>query len=146
MTEKTTVIDLIGFDVAGKGHMEVRFAKLMMVDGVLIDRAIHRTALPPGADIDAQIEAVNADLAVLGYGPVPTDDVALLKATAKRKWTKAVLDAYAAELEAQRAADEEARHLADERASVASREAEGEYARLVASIASKLRGDSAAYD
>lgn len=60
MIEKKTVIDQI--EITRSGAVNIRFALLIIDNGVEVASRWHRTAVAPDGDVDAQIIAVNADI------------------------------------------------------------------------------------
>ncbi len=68
MIEKRTVLDRI--HVATNGTLQVRFLKQTVDGGRVIAQEFHRTAIPPGVNVDDQMQAVNSHLQALGYGAV----------------------------------------------------------------------------
>ena len=88
---KSLIIDQI--EVTSNGTVQVRMHKLSS-DGDLIGN--HRTALPPAADINAQIGAVNAHMATENYSAIPDADVVKLTAICNAAWTAEVIAAYQA--------------------------------------------------
>lgn len=66
---KKTVIDQVEVR-RDTGIMQIRFALLLVEDGVEIDSRWHRTSLNPGQSIDAQLDLVDANLAMLGKAPI----------------------------------------------------------------------------
>lgn len=60
MIEKKTVIDQI--EITRNGTIQVRFALLVLDDGEEISSRWHRTAIEPGADVVAQLNAVDSDI------------------------------------------------------------------------------------
>lgn len=97
---KTVKVDLIGFDVADRGFIEVRFALLLTIDDQLVRRDNHRQLFPPGSDIDEIMYGVNLDLQSRGYDPVGADGIDAIKAAAAVQWTQERIDAYNASVEA----------------------------------------------
>lgn len=79
MIEKKTTVNQIEVQDAS---LHVRFALLLVEDGAELQRKWHRTSVEQGGDIDAQIAAVNEHLAQMGYGAVPDEGVARIKAVA----------------------------------------------------------------
>jgi len=130
------MVDMVGFDVAGEGMVQVRIAKLTHIDDTLVERAYHRINLPPGHDIDEAMAAVNANLADMGYSAVGEADISLIKANADVQWTPERIAAYQAKLEAQAAADEAARLAAEQEAADA---AAAQQAELDAQIAAAVQ-------
>lgn len=101
---KQTVIDQI--EIQRDGTIQLRFAKeIVDDDGTVLSKDWHRTALPPGQNIDAQMQVVNDHLVSMKCAAVDTAEIGRVKALEPVVWTKAVKDAYAAkqaELEAAR--------------------------------------------
>ena len=88
---KKLIIEQI--EVTSNGTIQVRMHKLSS-DGDLIGN--HRTSLPPAADINAQIAAVNAHMATENYSAIPDADVIKLTAICNAAWTPEVIAAYQA--------------------------------------------------
>lgn len=57
------------------GILGIKIAKLLVDNGVEIDCQWHRTSIEAGADVNAQICAVNAHLEVMGYPALSQADV-----------------------------------------------------------------------
>jgi len=97
---KRVELDCIGFNVgddpACLGDFEVRWRKMIWFEGELLRSEPHRAVITPATDIDATMEAVNQHFEEMGYGRMPGDDIALVKAMAERYWTQEVLEAVAA--------------------------------------------------
>lgn len=87
--ERRAVLDMVGFDVEGRGHLAVRLAKATFVDGKMIDRGEpHRITFNPGDDIDAAMEIIGLHLEQFLHCERPSAaDVAKLKAIAAIVWT-----------------------------------------------------------
>lgn len=98
MIEKKTVVDQI--EIARDGTVQIRFGLLLIEDGNEIDCKWHRTALPPGTDVDAQIAAVNAHLGSMGKQSVETGRIALLKDVVALVHTPEAVSAYRERVEA----------------------------------------------
>ena len=92
---KQIIIEQI--EVTKNGTVQVRMHKLSS-DGDLIGN--HRTLLPPGTDINAQVAAVNTQMAAENYTALSVSDVAKLTAICNTAWTKEVVDSYKAQQEA----------------------------------------------
>ena len=88
---KQLIIDQI--EVTSNGTIQVRMHKISS-DGDLIGN--HRTSIPPSGDINAQVAAVNSDMATQNYSPIPDADVAKLTAICNAAWTAEVIAAYQA--------------------------------------------------
>jgi hypothetical protein len=88
---KQLIIDQI--EVTNNGTVQVRMHKLSS-DGDLLGN--HRTSLPPATDINAQISAVNADMARENYSAISAADVVKLTAICNAAWTAEVIAAYQA--------------------------------------------------
>jgi len=93
--KKQSVIDQI--EITRDGTIQLRIAKEVLDDdGSVIVRDWHRTACPPGHDIDAQMAAVNEQLVVhLKCMPVEASEIARVKSIAPMVWTKEVRDSFA---------------------------------------------------
>lgn len=92
MIEKQTILDQV--EITRNGTVQVRFGLLLVEDGVAIDTKWHRTAFPPGHNIQAQIGAVNVHLAQMGKEPVSAGDADRITALCNTAWTAEVLAAY----------------------------------------------------
>lgn len=68
MIEKRTVVDQR--EVTASGVVQIRLRKEIVQDGKVLSYEYHRTSLQPGDDLDAQMAAVNAHLAAMGYPAV----------------------------------------------------------------------------
>ena len=99
---KYLIIDQI--EVSNNGTVYVRMHK-MSSDKDLIGN--HRTMLPPATDINAQINAVNVDMARENYSAISASDVAKLTAICNAAWTAECIAAY----QAAQAAAEAARNV-----------------------------------
>jgi hypothetical protein len=88
---KSLIIDQI--EVSNNGTVYVRMHKLSS-DGDLLGN--HRTSLPPAADINAQVSAVNAHMASENYTAISDADVVKLTAICNAAWTPEVIAAYQA--------------------------------------------------
>jgi hypothetical protein len=88
---KSLIIDQI--EVTNNGTVQVRMHKLSS-DGDLLGN--HRTSLPPAADINAQVSAVNSHMAIENYSPVSAADITKLTAICNAAWTAEVIAAYQA--------------------------------------------------
>lgn len=84
---KKSVIDMIAFDVEGRGDMDVRIAKLTFLGAILVQRENHRFSLQPGDNVEAAITAVNRDLTELGFGEMEGEGVSMLRRLSKDRWT-----------------------------------------------------------
>lgn len=94
---KQTIIDQI--EITRNGTIQLRFAKeIVDEDGVILSSEWHRTALPPGADLATQMEAVNAHLTELRANPVDASEIARVAALVPIVHTKKVRDDYAAKV------------------------------------------------
>lgn len=81
-------------EITSGGSVQFRIA-LDVVDGSSVEsRKWHRSALPPGSDIDAQMSAVNANLQAMGWPPVT--DYQAIKDHAAVAWTPEVIAAFKA--------------------------------------------------
>lgn len=108
LIERRAVLDCIGLDLIGDGHLMVRFALASFTvsgehideghrngkapDGTLTKQSnVHRFVLHPGDDVDALITGITPHLAVLGYDPPSETDVQFIKAIAMARWTPEVV-------------------------------------------------------
>ncbi len=92
---KQTILDQI--EITRDGTINLRFAKeIVDDDGSVIGSEWHRTAIPPGQDVDAQIAAVNEHLVThLKCSPVAASELQRVKTLLPMVWTDDVLAAYA---------------------------------------------------
>jgi hypothetical protein len=75
-----TIIDRIEIEPQ-TGNVGVRMRKQVITDdGTLIANDYHRTVIDAGADPAAQMAAVNAHLATMGFPAAKSEDVAVLNA------------------------------------------------------------------
>jgi len=88
---KSLIINQI--EVTSNGTVQVRMHK-MSSDGDLIGN--HRTLFPPATDINAQVAAVNAQMATENYSAISDADVVKLTAICNAAWTAEVVAAYQA--------------------------------------------------
>src|SRR5687767_12224157 len=73
MFEQRSQIDQI--EITETGHLQVRVALLVLDnEGNEQSRAWHRTVVAPGADVEAQLEAVNAHLQAMGRASIAGED------------------------------------------------------------------------
>ena len=102
---KSLIIDQI--EVTNNGTIQVRMHKLSS-DGDLLGN--HRTSITPATDVNtqvnAQISAVNANMATENYSAISDADVVKLTAICNAAWTAECIAAY----QAAQAAAEEARN------------------------------------
>lgn len=96
--EKNTVVDQI--EATRNGYVQVRFGLVLVEDGVETESKWHRTAIEPGGSVDAQIAAVNLDLARSKYPGVALSDVDRIKAIAQVVQTPAAVTAFKASVAA----------------------------------------------
>lgn len=93
--EKRSFVDQI--EITRDGTIQIRIAKeIVDDDGTTISQTWHRTAVPPGGDIDQQMQAVNAHLQSMKQEPVKTDCTDRVKAAANAMWTGKVVSEFAA--------------------------------------------------
>lgn len=78
------------------GPVQIRIGLSTIIDGRTIETLWHRTVIEPGVDPDAQIAAVNADIAKLDTGPWPpvSFGAEAVKASCGALHTPAVVAAY----------------------------------------------------
>ena len=86
---KTSIVDMIGFDVLDEGHLQVRISKITALDDQILSRENHRMMLLPDSDVDATIAANNEFLVSEGFTELSASDIADIKAVASRRWTAA---------------------------------------------------------
>ena len=90
--EKRTILDQI--EITRNGTVQIRWAKEIVDGAQLVTSDYHRTAVPPGRDIDAQIDAVSAHLGTMGWPVVQSDDIQRIKDHAAIAWTPQVISAF----------------------------------------------------
>lgn len=90
MLEKKTILNRGEIDFE-TNIIGIRFAKIIVEDGVELSREWHRTSLPPGADIDNLMTAVNNDLARMKQGSVDVSEIDRLKTVAEAFQTPDVI-------------------------------------------------------
>jgi len=88
---KSLIIEQI--EITNNGTVQIRFHKISS-DGDLIGN--HRTSISPGGDINAQVAAVNAEMASRNFPPISDADVVKLTAICNAAWTAEVIAAYQA--------------------------------------------------
>jgi hypothetical protein len=96
--KRQTVVDQI--EITRDGTIGVRCAKeIIDDDGTVLTSQWHRTVLPPGTDIDAQMALVNQHLTGgLKEAAVSASDIARIKTVAPVAWTDEVKTNYAAKV------------------------------------------------
>lgn len=65
-------------EIHRSGNLGVKIAKLLVENGTEIDCQWHRTSIPLEGDVTAQMAAVNANLAELGYPALSSEDLDLI--------------------------------------------------------------------
>lgn len=80
MIEKTTTVDQI--TLSRWNAVQIRFGLLLIENGNAIERKWHRTMIIPGDSVDAQVAAVNIDLARNKYVEVSIVETNSIKAQA----------------------------------------------------------------
>lgn len=100
--KKQTIIDQI--EIKPCGTIQVRFAKQIVdSDGTVLSSDWHRTMLPPGHDIDAQMAAVNAHLGTLKCKAVDCSEIdTMVRPLLPIVWTDKRVKAHRDQVEAQR--------------------------------------------
>lgn len=78
MIERKSVIDQI--EVTRTGGVQVRIAKLLVDDGEELKCEWHRVALPPDANVEATMAAVNQHLVTMGEAPLAASALDVLMA------------------------------------------------------------------
>jgi hypothetical protein len=99
MIEKRTTIEQI--EITEAGYIQIRFAILLLEDGVEINRKWHRTVIEPGVDVDAQLAAVDADITArpeLRAAPVDRARAPLLKSICGLVHTASLINAHQARM------------------------------------------------
>lgn len=97
--EKRTTVNQI--EITESGTIQVRIAKRVVDGDQVFSSEWHRTAFDPTTDIDAQMAAVNAHLAQMGWPAVPDADTQKIKDHANVARTPEVVKAYEAQQAAQ---------------------------------------------
>lgn len=123
-----SVLDMVGFDPAGTGQMQLRWRKLTYLDDTLLAHEYHRSDfIEAGDDVEAVYDANLKGLADLGF-PVADDAEgrALAKSIAKQRHTPDRIKARAAVVARQQKEAEEfaARQAAELAAAEAARQEE----------------------
>lgn len=77
MIIKQTLVDKI--EITRTGSIQIRIALELVEDGNVLNTRLHRTAIEPGGDVDAQMAAVNEHLAQMGEVPVSVQDIDRIK-------------------------------------------------------------------
>jgi hypothetical protein len=90
--EKKTTVDKV--EVDRNKVVSVRFALLLIEDGKEIDTRYHRATVPPGADIDRLLAAVNKNIVDDLNGVAISEGVDLLKTVAGIVHTPEVIATY----------------------------------------------------
>lgn len=95
---KKTIIEQI--EIKSDGFVLVRL-QLIVIDGEeVIASSWHRTSIPPGADVEAQMAAVNSHLAQMNRAPVGDACMARLRAFVSLAQPPEAVTAYKARIEA----------------------------------------------
>jgi hypothetical protein len=81
MLERTSRLEAIQF--AEDGTLLVRIQKRVCLDGEVLKEEWHRTSIPPGDSVDAQMAMVNDHLVKSGFDPVPEASIKTLGVIAK---------------------------------------------------------------
>lgn len=102
--ERKTRLEAI--QIADDGTLLIRMKKTIVDGGEVLKEEWHRTAIPPGIDPDAQMQAVADHLATMGFEAPPAADKALVKTIAQDRHTPGVKAAYAAKREREQAEPE----------------------------------------
>lgn len=89
-------VDLIGFDVADQGIVEVRIAKTMWLGEEIIRREPHRAVFPPDIDTEELLQRVNLDLEAQQFPALSSGDMDDIRATIERRRTPERLARYLA--------------------------------------------------
>lgn len=99
MIDKKTIIHYIG--ITCDGTVEVRFAMLLIEDGIEISKQFHRRVINPGDDVDAHISVVNAAAEKMKASSVDEDRLPLLRSICALAHTPDVVDGYRAKAAAE---------------------------------------------
>ncbi len=97
LTQKT-VVDQI--EVTRNSSLQIRIALEVLNGETIANSKWHRTSIPPGGEVAAQMAAVNAHLFQMGEPPVSEADIAKITAHAETAWTPDVIAAYQAAMAA----------------------------------------------
>lgn len=89
-------VNLSQIEITRLGVIQVRFDKQVVDGGQVISSEYHRTAVPPGGDISAQLTAVNAHLDSMGWPGVSVADIQRIADHAAVAWTSDVIAAFQA--------------------------------------------------
>lgn len=93
--QKQTILDQI--EIKRDGHIQLRFIKQVVDDdGTVLSEQYHRTVIPPGGDIDAQMAVVNDHLEQMKMARVEASELTALKAVAPIVQTAEKIAAYEA--------------------------------------------------
>lgn len=98
MIEKKTIIDQI--EITRDGTLQIRMSLQIVEDGEVIDERWHRTSIPPGVEVDGQMQAVNSHLSSMGRAALPQEEIDRVKAISAVAQTEEVISAYQAKNEA----------------------------------------------
>ena len=93
--EKRTSVNQI--EITESGTIQVRIAKRVVDGDQVFSSEWHRTVFDPITDIDAQMAAVNAHLAQMGWPEVPAADTQKIKDHAVVAHTPEVVKAFIAQ-------------------------------------------------
>lgn len=96
--EKRVIFDRT--EVLASGVLQVRLRKQIIEDGKEIFGEPHRFVLEPDVPLDQLVQAVNVDLAALGYPALGAEAVARVRRLAVVEHTPDVVSAYATERKA----------------------------------------------
>lgn len=77
MIAKQTVVNQI--EITSGDTIQIRIALQLIEDGVVISNKWHRTVIPKGGDVDAQMSVVNTHLAAMNEKPVSVSDIDRIK-------------------------------------------------------------------
>ncbi|WP_224544651.1 hypothetical protein [Mesorhizobium sp. CA16] len=102
--ERKTVLDLIA--PKEDGTVEVRMQKQTVLDGEVLQAQFHRTIVDPLGDVDEQFGLVNTHLAQMGFGPVSTAEIGVVRDTAAAVRAFPDVAARIAAIKARREAEE----------------------------------------
>jgi hypothetical protein len=91
-------------EVTVNGTVQLRLAKQIVVNGSILSQEWHRTAFPPGGDVDARVALVNDHLGKMGYGPISSEDTARIKSLIAAAHTPDIVTAYQEQVAAEQAA------------------------------------------
>lgn len=97
--DKRVVLSQI--EVQPDGIVQIRLDKQVVEGETVLSREYHRTAISPGASVENQMAAVNANLKEMGWPAVKPDVIKRIKRIVDVEHTPDVVKAHVAQLRAQ---------------------------------------------